>query len=152
MNLPIFPGNPKKGVVRCESVETLEWVQKAEGDYAVAQQVQQAQNPVHDAICFHAQQCIEKYLKAWLQEANIPFPRTHDLKELLGLIVPTLPTWHAWQADFSVLSEHAVDSRYPGKFATTEDTVQAMHICNEVRQASSRAVETMVDFRITDIP
>ena len=114
---------------------TLEWVQKAEGDYAVAQQVQQAQNPVHDAICFHAQQCIEKYLKAWLQEANIPFPRTHDLKELLGLIVPTLPTWHAWQADFSVLSEHAVDNRYPGKFATTEDTVQAMHICNEVRQA-----------------
>ncbi len=114
---------------------TLEWVQKAEGDYAVAQQVQQGQDPVHDAICFHAQQCIEKYLKAWLQEANIPFPRTHDLKELLELIVPTMPIWQTWQSEFSTLSEHAVDSRYPGKFATAEDTAHAMRICNEVRQA-----------------
>jgi HEPN domain-containing protein/predicted nucleotidyltransferase len=114
---------------------TLEWVQKAEGDYAVAQQSQQGQHPVHDAICFHAQQCIEKYLKAWLQEANIPFPRTHDLKELLELIVPTIPIWQTWQADLSGLSEHAVDSRYPGKFATAEDTAHTMRICDEVRQA-----------------
>ena len=114
---------------------TLEWVQKAEGDYTVAQQVLQGQNPVNDAICFHAQQCIEKYLKAWLQEANIPFPRTHDLKELLNLIVPTLPAWDSWRDDFSKLSEHAIDPRYPGKFATADETAHAMHICNEVRQA-----------------
>ena len=81
---------------------TLEWVQKAEGDYTVAQQVRQGQHPVHDAICFHAQQCIEKYLKARLQEANIPFPRTHDLKELLEPIVPTIPIWRTWKAEFIV--------------------------------------------------
>ena len=114
---------------------TLEWVEKAEGDYTVASQVQQMQNPVRDAICFHAQQCIEKYLKAWLQEANIPFPRTHDLKDLLTLIAPTMPTWQRWEADFSVLSEHAVDPRYPGKFASAAETTHAMGICDEVRQA-----------------
>ena len=124
---------------------TLEWVQKAEGDYIVAQQVQQAENPVHDAICFHAQQCIEKYLKAWLQEANIPFPRTHDLKELLKLIVPTIPIWQTWQSDFSTLSEHAVDSRYPGKFATANDTAHAMGICNEVRQAIREHLKLPLD-------
>ncbi|NKB69696.1 MAG: HEPN domain-containing protein [Candidatus Latescibacteria bacterium] len=47
---------------------TLEWVQKAEGDYAAAQWLQQAAAPMCDAICFHARQSIEKYLKAWLQE------------------------------------------------------------------------------------
>ena len=124
---------------------TLEWVQKAEGDYAVAQQVQQGQNPIHDAICFHAQQCIEKYLKAWLQEANIPFPRTHDLQELLELIVPTLPIWNAWRADFSVLSEHAVDPRYPGKFATEDETGHAMRICDEVRQAVRERLKLPLD-------
>ena len=41
---------------------TLEWEQKAEGDYAAAQWLLQAANPIHDAICFHAQQCIKKYL------------------------------------------------------------------------------------------
>lgn len=127
---------------------TLEWVQKAEGDYAVAQQVHQGQNPVHDAICFHAQQCIEKYLKAWLQEANIPFPRTHDLKELLELIVPTFPVWGAWQADFSILSEHAVDPRYPGKFASADDTAHAMRICHEVRQTVREQLKLSLD--VTD--
>ena len=124
---------------------TLEWVQKAEGDYTVAQQVLQGQNPVNDAICFHAQQCIEKYLKAWLQEANIPFPRTHDLKELLNLIVPTLPAWDSWREDFSKLSEHAVDQRYPGKFATSDETAHAMRICDEVRQSIREQLKLPLD-------
>ena len=114
---------------------TEEWVQKAEGDYTVAQQVLQGQNPVNDAICFHAQQCIEKYLKAWLQQADIPFPRTHDLQALLNLIVPVLPAWDAWREDFSKLSEHAVDPRHPGKFATADEAAHAMCICGEVRRA-----------------
>ena len=124
---------------------TLEWVQKAEGDYTVAQQSLRGQNPVNDVICFLTQQCVEKYLKAWLQEANIPFPRTHDLQELLELIVPTVPSWRVWHADFSVLSEHAVDPRYPGKFATPDDTAQAMRICNEVQRAVREQLKLPVD-------
>ena len=44
---------------------TQEWGQKAEGDYTVAATLRQAESTVYDAICFHAQHCIEKYLKAW---------------------------------------------------------------------------------------
>ncbi|MYC78202.1 HEPN domain-containing protein [Candidatus Poribacteria bacterium] len=123
----------------------LEWMQKAEGDYAVAQQVLQGQNPVHDVICFLTQQCVEKYLKAWLQEANIPFPRTHDLQELLGLITSTVPSWRVWHTDFSILSEHAVDPRYPGKFATADDTAHAMHICDKVRRAVRESLKLPLD-------
>ena len=114
---------------------TLEWAQKAEGDYAMMHQSYESSNPIYDGICFHAQQCIEKYLKAWLQEANIPVTRTHNLKELLDLIVPTIPAWRAWQANLSTLSRHAVDFRYPGKSATANDAAHAMQICAEVRQA-----------------
>jgi HEPN domain-containing protein len=57
---------------------THEWGQKAEGDYIAAETLRQAENPVYDAICFHAQQCVEKYLKAWLVQQEIDFPRTHD--------------------------------------------------------------------------
>ena len=136
---------PVKKEKRAMNPLTEEWVQKAEGDYTVAQQVLQGQNPVNDAICFHAQQCIEKYLKAWLQEADIPFPRTHDLQALLNLIVPVLPVWDAWREDFSKLSEHAVDPRYPGKFATAEETAHAMRICNEVRQAVRERLRLPLD-------
>jgi HEPN domain-containing protein len=83
---------------------TLEWAQKADGDYAAAKCLSQALAPVYDAICFHAQQCVEKYLKAWLQEASIAFRRTHDLEELLALILPAVPAWSHWQPDFLILT------------------------------------------------
>lgn len=114
---------------------TLEWIQTAEGDYASAWHCHQGQKSMYDIICFLSQQCIEKYLKAWLQENNVPFTKTRDLERLLGLIVPSIPDWHVWQADFSVFSEDAIDFLYPGKYATATDASQAIHTCTEVRQA-----------------
>ena len=136
-NMESWQGTPnvvKKGK-DCMNPLTLEWIEKAEEDYNSANWLQQAPEPVHNSICFHAQQCIEKYLKAWLQEANLPVPRTHDLQELLALIVPTLPDWYHWQPDFKRITEYAVDSRYPGDSATADNTQHAMHICDAVRQA-----------------
>lgn len=37
-------------------------------------------------MCFHAQQCAEKALKAWLTWLGVVFPRTHDLTLLLNLL------------------------------------------------------------------
>ena len=113
---------------------TLEWIERAEEDYNIAELARQASHPFHNSICFHAQQCIEKYLKAWLQEADVPVPRTHDLEELLVLIEPRLPAWAQWQPDFKRITEYAVDSRYPGDSATADDTQHAMCICDAVRQ------------------
>lgn len=114
---------------------TLEWAQKAEGDYAATQWLAQAAAPIHDAICFHAQQCVEKYLKAWLQEAGIAFRRTHDLEELLDMILPRVPAWVVWKADFLILNTHAVEFRYPGRSATDADAQHASRVCGQVRQA-----------------
>ncbi|MDE0426976.1 MAG: HEPN domain-containing protein [Candidatus Poribacteria bacterium] len=123
----------------------LEWVEKAEEDYSIAELARQASRPFHNSICFHAQQCIEKYLKAWLQEADVPVPRTHDLEELLALIEPTLPAWAQWQPDFKRITEYAVDSRYPGDSATADDTQHAMRICGAVRQAVRASLKLSTD-------
>ena len=121
---------------------TLEWIEKAEEDFAAAQWLQRAPMPVHDSVCFHSQQCIEKYLKAWLQETGTCFPRTHELGELLDLIVRTIPAWNSWRSDFVVLTTHAVDFRYPGKSATHDDAHHAMRICENVRQAIRESLAT----------
>ena len=115
---------------------TLEWVELAEADYgSVKLHLEHAYKPAfYNIICFHAQQCIEKYLKAWLQEANLPTPRTHKLNELLDLMVPTRPAWEAWRTDFSAFDKYAVETRYPGYIATKADVEHAVGICNEVRQ------------------
>jgi len=51
---------------------TREWVRKAEGDWQVANHEAAEASPVNDAVCFHCQQCAEKYLKALLQELRRP--------------------------------------------------------------------------------
>lgn len=46
-----------------------EWVSKAEGDFLTGgRELRARKSPNYDAVCFHAQQCAEKYPKAVLQE------------------------------------------------------------------------------------
>ena len=60
--------------------EALEWVAKADGDFFDAQRGMRARkNQNYDGVCFHCQQCIEKYLKGRLTAAGVIFPKTHDL-------------------------------------------------------------------------
>jgi HEPN domain-containing protein len=44
--------------------KTREWIKKAEGDYKIAAREMRTKNLVYDAVCIHAQQCLEKYFKA----------------------------------------------------------------------------------------
>lgn len=97
---------------------TREWVDKAEGDFATAERELMVTDRVnYDAVCFHAQQCAEKYLKARLQEASIRFGKTHDLTLLLDEVLAVEPAWDAHRADLQTLSAFAVSYRYPGDSA-----------------------------------
>ena len=114
---------------------TQEWVNKAEGDFATAQrEIQVQQRPNYDAVCFHSQQCIEKYLKACLQDANIPFSRTHDLSALLNLFLPVQPEWLALRPMLEALTTYAVEFRYPGASANQTIAAQAFQDCTTLRQ------------------
>ena len=51
---------------------TREWIAKAEEGFAVAKALTRPRKrPLWAPLCFHAQQCVEKYLKARLNEASI---------------------------------------------------------------------------------
>ena len=90
---------------------TQEWSEKAEGDYTVAETVRQAENPVYDAICFHAQQCGGKYLKARLVQQEIEFPRTHDLEALAKQCLPLLSDLDSLMDALHFLTSFAVEIR-----------------------------------------
>ena len=114
---------------------TLEWVTKAEGDFATARrELGVKDSPNYDAVCFHTQQCAEKYLKARLQESGIPFGKTHFLTLLLDLALPIEPAWDALRADLQALSVFAVAYRYPGESADEKDARDAFDHCKNVRQ------------------
>jgi HEPN domain-containing protein len=71
-------------------------VDKAEGDFFIAATAMKSPSKrVPDAICFHCQQCVEKYLKARMVEAGLTPPHTHDLDKLLKLLLAVEPLWAA---------------------------------------------------------
>jgi HEPN domain-containing protein len=112
---------------------TQEWVEKAEGDYAVARRELAAAHPVFDAVCFHGQQSAEKYVKAPPQERGEAFPRTHDLLLPASLAGAYLPSPGLQQHDLKLLTSFAVDLRYPGATASRGDAEAALRIAADVR-------------------
>jgi HEPN domain-containing protein len=114
---------------------TVEWVKKAEGDFTSAQrEIRARKSPNYDAAGFHAQQCVEKYLKGRLFEAGIRFTKTHDLVVLLNLALVVEPLWTSLAGALKTLSEYAVESRYPGKALTKAQAKDAVVLCRQVRR------------------
>ena len=64
-----------------------EWLDKAENDLTAAGQILKlGKGAPTDTICFHAQQCVEKYLKAILVLEGKPVPKTHNIQALMKLV------------------------------------------------------------------
>jgi HEPN domain-containing protein len=77
---------------------------------------------------------VEKYLKARLQEEEVPFGKTHNLTALLDLVIPIEPTWEAYRPQLRALSLFAVEVRYPGESADKAEARDAVVLCREVRR------------------
>ena len=66
------------------------WLKKAENDLIAAEN--SVKIKLYDIASFHAQQCAEKYLKAFLTYHEIEFEKTHAIEDLLLPKCSVLPT------------------------------------------------------------
>ncbi|MGH7171037.1 MAG: HEPN domain-containing protein [Gemmataceae bacterium] len=114
--------------------QTGQWVRKAEEDWLGARDLAGRKPPLRDLVCFHDQQAAEKYLKALLQEAGAVVPKTHDLEDLLDLLLPHDATLRPLRRILQSLSRYAVDYRYPGTRATTRQMASALRHTERVRR------------------
>ena len=113
-----------------------EWLYNAEGDCGTAgREMRARKTPNFNAACFHAQQCAEKYLKAFLQEQGIPFGKTHNLVALLDQALAAVPSLELLRPDLQRLNLYAVQFRYPGECADKPAAREAVSICSRVREA-----------------
>jgi HEPN domain-containing protein len=88
---------------------TLEWISKAEADYAAGLTLARKRKiPLHDAACFHFQQSAEKYLKARIEEEGFRVPRTLNLDALLSVLLQIEPLWAGFRVSLLRLSDYAV--------------------------------------------
>jgi HEPN domain-containing protein len=91
-----------------------EWLAKADNDLRTATHtLTLGKECPTDTVCFHAQQCIEKHIKALLVFRAIAFPRTHDIAVLRALLPRKLRPKMEKKVQESMTS-YAAEMRYPG--------------------------------------
>ena len=92
-------------------------------------------------IAYHAQQCVEKHLKAYLVFRNIDFPYTHNISRLLELCTGSA-NWTEGIHDAEELTPFAITTRYPGEDeeVTAEEAFRAIEIADHVRDTVREAL------------
>ena len=92
-------------------------------------------------VAYHAQQCAEKYLKAYLVHRVVDFPFTRNVSLLLELCAKSA-AWAAGLEDAESLTQYAITTRYPGESAEVSDegAQAAVDIAARVREVVRQAL------------
>ena len=115
---------------------TMGWLRSAAVDLRVAVAVIEQEIGAPWAACFHAQQAVEKALKASLVWAGVPILDTHDLR-ILARAIPKGWPGASWEAQAATLSIYAVETRYPTaeQTPTWDDAKQAVRVADRLTRS-----------------
>jgi len=112
------------------------WVVKADHDLKIGKSELETPEPATDAICFHMQQCVEKYLKAFLVSNGHEISRTHVIPVLLKQCADIDDSFLSLEnLSLQYMSKYAVELRYPDDFymPRVDETKEAVRKAEEVR-------------------
>ncbi len=114
--------------------DAKEWLAHAEADLHYARLGQKDSAALASLIAFHAQQAIEKALKAVLVRGGVEFPKTHDLEELLELVEDGGVVWPDAFNKVLEFTPFATHARYPGfdDPTTQADVDEAISLAEQV--------------------
>jgi len=101
---------------------TRKWVEKAIKDLKIAENL--CNQRYYEYACYFSQQSVEKLLKAFLIDNNRPYPRTHDIRELIKLC---MKIDESFKYLFEIEADYATETRYP------EEAKEAIEIAEKVR-------------------
>ena len=88
-----------------------DWLHKADLDIKAAEALLTQAPPLPYPSCFHSQQAAEKYLKAYLTRHQVEFPKSHNIRQILGLISPLDGALANELQPATILTPYGVDIR-----------------------------------------
>jgi HEPN domain-containing protein len=124
-------------------IVTREWTAKGDNDLKNAvHTLKLGKDCPTDTVCFHAQQCVEKYLKAFLVVLGRQFPRTHDIESLI-LLMPKDIRIGLTVEEQRRLTEYATVLRYPGPYEaiSLSEAKQAVKLAQHIRRRIHKLLE-----------
>lgn len=91
---------------------TEEWLNAADDDLRVIARIAQDEDLTH-MVAFHAQQAVEKSLKAVIEEYELGSVRVHSLERLFEIVRPYIEI-ETDPLTIEMLDKLYIDARYPG--------------------------------------
>ena len=86
---------------------------KAEADLQAAELLLNIEEPLVEIVCYHAQQCAEKYLKGYLIARKVSFRFVHELAYLTRLCTEQDLSFSTLLGLAAELQDYATSVRYP---------------------------------------
>jgi HEPN domain-containing protein len=114
-----------------------QWILKANEDLLVVERLTENEIVAPSAVCFHCQQAVEKYLKAFLISHDVEIRRTHNIEFLLTECCDINPIFS--EIDPKNLSDYGVDVRYPGDIYIPDDSevLDSISIVRQINRVRS---------------
>jgi HEPN domain-containing protein len=121
-----------------------QWIAKAGDDLIVIDKLTQFEVVATSAVCFHCQQVVEKYLKAFLIAQGVEIRKTHNIEFLLAECEEFDPEFSL--IDPKDLNDFGVDIRYPGDIYSPTDIETLAHkqIALDVKELVERKLENLI--------
>ncbi len=95
-----------------------EWVTKADEDFEFARIHLEEEKQFFAQICFHFNQSVEKYLKAFIIANKLEFRKIHDLHLLLKQCKSKDHSLSQLKDDYEYLATFYIETRYPVHWPT----------------------------------
>jgi HEPN domain-containing protein len=112
------------------------WIQKAENDLKTAAILINAKEAPTESVCFHAQQAVEKFLKAYLTHIDLKAGKTYDIATLLEMCIDNDKEFESLNIEeLEGLTFYAVEVRYPDDFyiPSLKEAQNALALSKEVK-------------------
>jgi HEPN domain-containing protein len=118
-----------------------QWLSKANEDLIVINKLTEFEIIAKASVCFHCQQAVEKFLKAFLILNGLEVKRTHNIEYLLSECSDVDPDFIS--IDPKELSDFGVDARYPGSIyvPTAKETIEYKNMTIEIKELVERKIE-----------
>lgn len=120
-----------------------QWIAYADEDLRLAEYaLGMSSSTPYRLIAYHAQQCAEKYLKAFLVLSEVDFPFTHNISLLLERC-SEISDWPQTLEGAEELTAYAVTARYPGEaeIVTRHEALRAIDLAKSVKDTIVAALD-----------
>ena len=125
-----------------------QWLLKANEDLLVVEKLTEYEIIANSSVCFHCQQAVEKFLKAFLISNGIDIRKTHNIEYLLSECSDIDKDFA--DIDPKELSEFGVDLRYPGDMyiPNEDETLEYKNIALEIKDIVERKIDNILKTNI----